>query len=197
MCFPLKVKVAPACLVPSKDTSQQYQPRRLHFSYLPRLCNSPYRALMHFGDEWPRKYNLSSLRVLGSVGEPINPEAWRWYFNIVGQRRCSVVDTYWQTETGGHIISPFPGATCAKPGCAMVPFFGIEPAILDAKTGVEKTENGVHGVLCIKRSWPGMSDLYILSFSVVKMGMVDWQHYMWEYSYCLHDEKLTKRWVNI
>lgn len=114
-----------------------------------------YRALMQHGDEWPKKYDLSTLRVIGSVGEPINPEAWRWYFTNVGRSQCSVVDTYWQTETGGHVLAPFPGATVTKPGCAMVPFFGVEPAIVDPQSGEEKTGNNVCGVLCIKRSWPG------------------------------------------
>lgn len=110
---------------------------------------------MRHGDEWPQKYDLSTLRVIGSVGEPINPEAWRWYYHNIGRDQCSVVDTYWQTETGGHVLAPFPGATITKPGCAMVPFFGIEPAILDPRTGQEKTGNKVCGVLCLKRAWPG------------------------------------------
>ncbi|KAL8437240.1 hypothetical protein Efla_006733 [Eimeria flavescens] len=123
-----------------------------------QLYTSPtaIRALMMHGDEWPKKYDLSTLRVIGSVGEPINPEAWRWVFNNIGRGQCSVVDTYWQTETGGHVLSPFPGATITKPGCAMVPFFGIEPAIVDPQTGEEKKGNGVCGVLCLKRSWPGV-----------------------------------------
>ena len=113
------------------------------------------RALMKHGEEWPKKYDLSTLRVIGSVGEPINPEAWRWYFHNVGRGQCSVVDTYWQTETGGHVLAPFPGATITKPGCAMVPFFGIEPVIVDPQTGEEKKGNEVFGVLCLKRPWPG------------------------------------------
>ncbi|KAL8449805.1 hypothetical protein Emed_002768 [Eimeria media] len=123
-----------------------------------QLYTSPtaIRALMMHGEEWPKKYDLSTLRVIGSVGEPINPEAWRWCFNNIGRGQCSVVDTYWQTETGGHVLSPFPGATVTKPGCAMVPFFGIEPAIVDPHTGEEKKGNGVCGVLCLKRSWPGV-----------------------------------------
>lgn len=113
------------------------------------------RALMQHGEEWPKKYDLSTLRVIGSVGEPINPEAWRWYFTNVGRGHCSVVDTYWQTETGGHVLAPFPGATVTKPGCAMVPFFGIEPAIVHPQSGAEKKGNDVCGVLCLKRAWPG------------------------------------------
>ncbi|OEH76691.1 hypothetical protein cyc_00537 [Cyclospora cayetanensis] len=120
------------------------------------IGGDPPLALMQHGDEWPKKYDLSTLRVIGSVGEPINPEAWRWYYENIGKGQCSVVDTYWQTETGGHVLAPFPGATITKPGCAMVPFFGIEPAIVDPQTGEEKKGNEVCGVLCLKRPWPGM-----------------------------------------
>ncbi len=87
------------------------------------------RTLMKFGDEPVRKHNLSSLRLLGSVGEPINPEAWMWYHEVIGGARCPIVDTWWQTETGGIMISPMPGAMTLKPGSALRPFFGIEPAI--------------------------------------------------------------------
>eukprot|EP00382_Lankesteria_abbotti_P001024 CAMPEP_0113844498 /NCGR_PEP_ID=MMETSP0372-20130328/268_1 /TAXON_ID=340204 /ORGANISM="Lankesteria abbotti" /LENGTH=712 /DNA_ID=CAMNT_0000813503 /DNA_START=71 /DNA_END=2209 /DNA_ORIENTATION=- /assembly_acc=CAM_ASM_000359 len=114
------------------------------------------RALMRFGDEIPKKYDLSSLSVLGSVGEPLNPEAWRWYFGVIGGGKCNIVDTYWQTETGGHMLSPFPGATKPKPGCVGVPFFGVEPALLDPITGVEIKGNSVGGLLVFKRDWPGM-----------------------------------------
>ena len=113
------------------------------------------RAIAREGDEWVKKHDLSSLKVLGSVGEPINPEAWMWYYNVVGGGRCPIVDTWWQTETGGILITPLPGATPLKPGSATFPFFGVEPAILDDK-GNELTDNGVEGSLCIKRSWPGM-----------------------------------------
>merc|ERR1712156_851705 len=95
------------------------------------------RALMKFGDEFVTKYDRSSLKVLGSVGEPINPEPWLWYYNVVGNGECPIVDTYWQTETGGIIITPLPGATDLKPGSATLPFFGIQPALLDKKTGKE------------------------------------------------------------
>eukprot|EP00922_Rhytidocystis_sp_ex-Travisia-forbesii_P054236 GHVS01080449.1.p1 GENE.GHVS01080449.1~~GHVS01080449.1.p1 ORF type:complete len:732 (-),score=110.78 GHVS01080449.1:359-2554(-) len=114
------------------------------------------RALMRHGPDWPAKYNLSSLRVLGSVGEPINPEAWRWYHTHIGCNRCNIVDTYWQTETGGHVIAPLPGAIPTKPGSATVPFFGIDPVILDSQTGEELHGPSVHGVLCFRRPWPGM-----------------------------------------
>ena len=112
------------------------------------------RALMRAGDEWPRKYDLSSLRILGSVGEPINPEAWLWYHKNVGLSRCPIVDTWWQTETGGFLISPLPYAIPQKPGSATLPLPGIEPIILrDDGTPAEVNEGG-H--LCMKRAWPGM-----------------------------------------
>eukprot|EP00921_Rhytidocystis_pertsovi_P013053 GHVQ01021176.1.p1 GENE.GHVQ01021176.1~~GHVQ01021176.1.p1 ORF type:complete len:556 (+),score=40.30 GHVQ01021176.1:928-2595(+) len=114
------------------------------------------RALMRHGTEWPEKYSMSSLRVLGTVGEPINPESWRWYDTYVGKNRCNIVDTYFATETGGHVLAPLPGAIRTKPGSATLPLFGIEPAILDSETGKELHGNHVHGVLCFKRSWPGM-----------------------------------------
>ena len=118
------------------------------------------RLLMGYGDDTPKKYDLSSLKILGSVGEPINPEAWRWYFNNVGRQQCSVVDTYWQTETGGHIITNIPGATPMKPGSCSLPSYGIEPVILDAVDGtVVQAEPGqkVVGVLAIRTPWPGMA----------------------------------------
>lgn len=115
------------------------------------------RSLMRYGDAIPKKYDTSSLRVLGSVGEPINPEAWRWYYEVVGESKCSVVDTYWQTETGGHIIANLPGTTPMKPGSCTLPFYGIDPVILDAQTGEELEGNDVEGVLAIRQPWPGMA----------------------------------------
>jgi acetyl-CoA synthetase len=114
------------------------------------------RAIAREGDKFVKPYDRSSLRILGSVGEPINPEAWRWYYNVVGEGRCPVVDTWWQTETGGILISPLPGATPLKPGSATLPFFGVEPVVLDDK-GVEIAGNGVSGLLAIKHPWPGMA----------------------------------------
>ncbi len=114
------------------------------------------RALMKEGDEWVKKHDLSSLRVLGSVGEPINPEAWLWYYKNVGKEQCPIVDTWWQTETGGILITPLPGATPMKPGSAASPFFGVEPGIMDDK-GNELEGNGVEGALVMKRPWPGMA----------------------------------------
>jgi acetyl-CoA synthetase len=114
------------------------------------------RALRRLGNEWVANKDLSSLRVIGSVGEPINPEAWHWYNTYVGRGRCAVVDTYWQTETGSIICTPLPGAIPTKPGSATVPFFGIDLAILDPHTGKELTGNDVEGVLAIRRPWPSM-----------------------------------------
>jgi acetyl-CoA synthetase len=113
------------------------------------------RSLMREGDEPVKRYRRTSLRVLGTVGEPINPEAWRWYFNVVGEGRCSIVDTYWQTETGGHMITGFAGATPMKPGSGSLPFFGVEPVVVD-EDGREIEGNGVTGRLCIAHSWPGV-----------------------------------------
>jgi acetyl-CoA synthetase len=113
------------------------------------------RALMAHGDEPVKKCDLSDLRILGTVGEPINPEAWNWYDQVVGGGRCPIVDTWWQTETGGHLLTPLPGAHATKPGSAMKPFFGIEPVILDPQSGVEIHSNPAEGVLCLKASWPG------------------------------------------
>ncbi|MEL6281961.1 MAG: acetate--CoA ligase [Pseudomonadota bacterium] len=112
------------------------------------------RALMAQGEEKVEKCDLSSLRILGTVGEPINPEAWAWYDRVVGKGKCPIVDTWWQTETGGHLITPLPGATATKPGSAARPFFGVQPVILDDR-GEEITETEAEGVLCIKDSWPG------------------------------------------
>jgi acetyl-CoA synthetase len=112
------------------------------------------RSLIRLGDEWPNKYDLSSLKTLGSVGEPINPEAWMWYHKVIGKERCPIVDTWWQTETGGHLITPLPGAHTLKPGSASRPFFGVEPVVLrDDGTECGPNEGGK---LCIKKPWPGM-----------------------------------------
>ena len=113
------------------------------------------RALMGAGNEWVEKHDLSDLRILGSVGEPINPEAWNWYNEVVGKGRCPIVDTFWQTETGGHMLTPLPGATELKPGAAQQPFFGVQPVVLEPTSGELTEGNGVEGVLCIKDSWPG------------------------------------------
>jgi acetyl-CoA synthetase len=112
------------------------------------------RALMREGETWPAKYNLDSLRILGTVGEPINPEAWIWYYENIGHKKCPIVDTWWQTETGGILITPLPGAHTLKPGSASRPFFGVDPIVL-RDDGTECSVNE-GGKLCIKRPWPGM-----------------------------------------
>lgn len=111
------------------------------------------RALMRDGDEPVKRTSRATLRILGSVGEPINPEAWLWYHRVVGDSRCPIVDTWWQTETGGILISPLPGATKLKPGSATLPFFGIRPCLVDAEGNV--LEGAASGNLCIAESWPG------------------------------------------
>ncbi|MFO1209697.1 MAG: acetate--CoA ligase [Amaricoccus sp.] len=113
------------------------------------------RALMGQGREWVDRYDLSKLRILGSVGEPINPEAWNWYDDVVGKGKCPIVDTWWQTETGGILITPLPGAIATKPGSATKPFFGVQPVVLEPSTGAEIHDNPCEGVLCIADSWPG------------------------------------------
>jgi len=112
------------------------------------------RAFMKWGPEWPKKHDLSSLRLLGTVGEPINPEAWIWYNEVIGGRRCPIVDTWWQTETGGIMISPFPGATPTKPGSATLPFFGILPEVVDDQG--RPVPKGTGGKLVIRKPWPSM-----------------------------------------
>jgi acetyl-CoA synthetase len=111
------------------------------------------RALMREGEDWVKAHDLSSLRLLGSVGEPINPEAWDWYHRVVGGRRCPIVDTWWQTETGGALITPLPGATALKPGSASLPMFGIEPVLVDGEG--RRLDGATEGNLCLARSWPG------------------------------------------
>ncbi len=111
------------------------------------------RAMMREGDAFVRESDRSSLRLLGSVGEPINPEAWNWYYTVVGESRCPIVDTWWQTETGGILISPLPGATALKPGSATRPFFGIQPALVDAEG--HEIEGEAEGNLIVKDAWPG------------------------------------------
>mgnify|MGYP000336016445 FL=1 len=113
------------------------------------------RALMAKGNSFVEGHDLSSLKLLGTVGEPINPEAWNWYNEVIGKGNCPIVDTWWQTETGGHLLTPLPGATATKPGSATLPFFGIEPVILEPTTGAEISDTAAEGVLCIKDSWPG------------------------------------------
>jgi acetyl-CoA synthetase len=114
------------------------------------------RAIQRMGDAFVKKYDRSSLRILGTVGEPINPDTWKWYYDVVGDKRCSIVDTWWQTETGGILISPLPGAIPTKPGSATLPFFGIEPVLLDNE-GTEIKTTEASGLLAIKGPWPSMA----------------------------------------
>jgi acetyl-CoA synthetase len=113
------------------------------------------RALMREGDAWVQKASRKSIRLLGSVGEPINPEAWLWYWRVVGERRCPIVDTWWQTETGGAMMTPLPGAHDLKPGAASFPFFGVKPVIVD-QSG-KMLSGAAEGMLCITDSWPGQA----------------------------------------
>ena len=113
------------------------------------------RALMGKGNEFVEGKDLSDLKVLGTVGEPINPEAWNWYNDVVGKGKLPIVDTFWQTETGGHMLTPLPGAIATKPGSATVPFFGVQPVLLEPESGAEISDTEASGVLCIKDSWPG------------------------------------------
>ena len=115
------------------------------------------RAIAKEGDELVQKRDLSSLKLLGTVGEPINPEAWRWYFQVVGDSKCAIADTYWQTETGGHVMTPLPGVTPMKPGSCCLPFFGVEPKVLDAQSGQEvawSKGSRADGVLALAKPWP-------------------------------------------
>jgi len=146
------------------------------------------RALMGQGPEWVDKHDLSSLKLLGTVGEPINPEAWTWYNDHVGKGQCPIVDTWWQTETGGHLLTPLPGATATKPGSATVPFFGVEPVILDPTTGAEIDTTEAEGVLCIKDSWPGqMRSVYGDHDRFVKTYFSDYKGYYFSGDGCRRD----------
>ena len=147
------------------------------------------RALMGQGDEWVTKYDLSDLRVLGTVGEPINPEAWNWYHNIVGKGNVPIVDTWWQTETGGHLLTPLPGATTTKPGSATLPFFGIQPVILEPTSGEEIHDTAAEGVLCIKDSWPAqMRTVWGDHDRFMKTYFADYKGYYFTGDGCRRDE---------
>ncbi|XP_049850062.1 acetyl-coenzyme A synthetase-like isoform X2 [Schistocerca gregaria] len=115
------------------------------------------RALMKYGESEVSKYDLSTLRVLGTVGEPISPSAWEWYYRVVGKGKCSIVDSYWMTESGGILLAPIPGVTPMKPGSCCLPFFGIKPALIDPNTGDELTSKGIKGVMCVSKPWPSMA----------------------------------------
>jgi len=147
------------------------------------------RALMGQGKEYVEKCDLSSLRILGTVGEPINPEAWNWYNEVVGKGNCPIVDTWWQTETGGHMLTPLPGATALKPGSAQQPFFGVQPVVLDPQSGVEIQETACEGVLCIKDSWPGqMRTIYGDHDRFIATYFSDYKGYYFAGDGCRRDE---------
>jgi len=146
------------------------------------------RALMGAGPEWVDKCDLSSLRIIGSVGEPINPEAWLWYHKHVGHERCVVVDTWWQTETGGFMITPLPGATATKPGSATKPFFGVQPVVLSPEGRVQE-QTKAEGVLCIADSWPGqMRSIYGDHERFVKTYFETYKGYYFTGDGCRRDE---------
>ena len=147
------------------------------------------RALMGQGDDFVNNCDLSSLRILGTVGEPINPEAWEWYNKVVGKGKCPIVDTWWQTETGGILITPLPGATATKPGSATTPFFGIKPVIIDPKTGQELIGNNVEGVLAFKDSWPSqMRTVYGDHDRFIKTYFSDFRGYYFSGDGCKRDK---------
>ncbi len=146
------------------------------------------RALMSHGSEPVEKHDLSSIKVLGTVGEPINPEAWNWYNEVVGKGTRPIVDTWWQTETGGHMMTPLPGAHATKPGAAMKPYFGVQPVVLDATTGIEIEGNPAEGVLCIKDSWPGqMRTIFGDHDRFVKTYFSDYKGYYFAGDGCKRD----------
>ena len=146
------------------------------------------RALMGQGNDFVEKCDLSSLKVLGTVGEPINPEAWNWYNDVVGKGNCPIVDTWWQTETGGHLLTPLPGATTTKPGSATTPFFGVQPVLLDPQSGAEITETSAEGVLCMKDSWPGqMRTVYGDHDRFIKTYFADYKGYYFSGDGCRRD----------
>ena len=147
------------------------------------------RALMGQGNDFIEKYDLSTLKVLGTVGEPINPEAWKWYNEVIGGDNCPIVDTWWQTETGGHMMTILPGAHAAKPGAAMKPFFGVKPVVLEPTSGEEIEGNAVEGVLCMADSWPGqMRTVYGDHERFVKTYFSDYKGYYFAGDGCRRDE---------
>ena len=135
------------------DVSRFWQVVEKHKVNIFYTAPTAIRALMREGADPVKACDRSSLRLLGSVGEPINPEAWKWYHEVVGESRCPIVDTWWQTETGGILITPLPGATATKPGSATKPFFGVQPVLVDNENGI--IEGAAEGSLCINASWPG------------------------------------------
>ncbi len=146
------------------------------------------RALMGAGSQYPDRHDMPTLRTLGTVGEPINPEAWLWYYKHVGKERCSIVDAWWQTETGGHMIAPFPGAIATKPGSATVPFFGVQPVVLSPE-GKLQEQTKAEGVLAIKDSWPGqMRTVYGDHERFVQTYFTQYKGYYFTGDGCRRDE---------
>ena len=147
------------------------------------------RALMAYGNDPVTACDLSSLKLLGTVGEPINPEAWNWYNDVVGKGALPIVDTWWQTETGGHMLTPLPGATPTKPGSATLPFFGVKPVILDPQSGEENVDVETEGVLAIADSWPGqMRTIYGDHERFEKTYFSDYKGYFFSGDGCRRDE---------
>ncbi len=147
------------------------------------------RALMAHGTDPVMKHDLSSLKLLGTVGEPINPEAWNWYHDNVGKGKVPIVDTWWQTETGGHLLTPLPGAIPTKPGSATLPFFGVQPVVLEPTSGAEIHETACEGVLCIKDSWPGqMRTVWGDHDRFEKTYFSDYKNYYFSGDGCRRDE---------
>ena len=147
------------------------------------------RALMAYGNDPVTTCDLSSLKLLGTVGEPINPEAWNWYNDVVGKGKLPIVDTWWQTETGGHMLTPLPGATATKPGSATLPFFGVKPVVLDPQSGEENVDVETDGVLAIADSWPGqMRTIYGDHERFEKTYFADYKGYFFSGDGCRRDE---------
>ena len=147
------------------------------------------RALMAYGNDPVTTCDLSSLKLLGTVGEPINPEAWNWYNDVVGKGKLPIVDTWWQTETGGHMLTPLPGATATKPGSATLPFFGVKPVVLDPQSGEENVDVETEGVLAIADSWPGqMRTIYGDHERFEKTYFSDYKGYFFSGDGCRRDE---------
>lgn len=147
------------------------------------------RALMRMGDDFVKPYDLSTLKVLGTVGESINPDVWKWYYNVIGKSRLPIVDTWWQTETGAQMIAPLANIIPPKPGAASLPFWGIQPVIIDPHTGDEITEKKAKGVLCFKDSWPGqMRGVYGDHDCFIKTYFTDYKGYYFTGDGCERDE---------
>jgi len=175
--------------VPSyPDASRFWQVIEKHKVNIFYTAPTAIRALMGAGPQWPDKHDMPSLRLLGSVGEPINPEAWMWYYKHVGKERCGVVDTWWQTETGGFMITPLPGATPMKPGSATKPFFGVQPVVLSPEGRLQE-QTKAEGVLCIKDSWPGqMRSVYGDHERFMSTYFQQYQGYYFSGDGCRRDE---------